>query len=56
MVNPQYPTKAKGKAHEDDPKKLEDDNRVCTAIRKLPQVSCSLPLLPSLDEMKSGTA
>lgn len=54
MVNPQYPTKAKGKAHEDDAKKLEDDNRVCTAIRKLPPVSC--PLLPSLDEMKSGTA
>ncbi|TNY21324.1 muts domain V-domain-containing protein [Rhodotorula diobovata] len=38
MVNPQYPTKAKGKASADadDLKKLEDDNRVCTSIRKLP--------------------
>lgn len=40
MVNPQYPTKAKGKASADadDLKKLEDDNRVCTSIRKLPPV------------------
>ncbi|GAA5902264.1 hypothetical protein JCM8208_007244 [Rhodotorula glutinis] len=37
MVNPQYPTKAKAKGADDDLKKLEDDNRVCTAIRKLPQ-------------------
>ncbi|BGP42822.1 MSH2 protein [Rhodotorula kratochvilovae] len=35
MVNPQYPTKGKGTA-DDDAKKLEEDNRVCQAIRKLP--------------------
>lgn len=45
MVNPQYPAKAKGKASADadDLKKLEDDNRVCTSIRKLPPVRCRRP-------------
>lgn len=41
MVNPQYPTKAadKGKGKEKDDKDVADENRVCSAIRKLPQVS-----------------
>ncbi|BGP57733.1 hypothetical protein JCM8202_002386 [Rhodotorula sphaerocarpa] len=41
MVNPQYPTKAadKGKGKEKDDKDVADENRVCSAIRKLPQVA-----------------
>lgn len=45
MVNPQYPTKKaadKGKGKEKDDKDVADENRACSAIRKLAPVSCSL--------------
>ncbi len=45
MVNPQYPTKKaadKGKGKEKDDKDVADENRACSAIRKLAPVSPSL--------------
>ena len=44
MVNPQYPTKKaadKGKGKEKDDKDVADENRACSAIRKLAPVSPS---------------
>lgn len=44
MVVPQYPTKKaadKGKGKEKDDKDVADENRVCSAIRKLGSVSAA---------------
>lgn len=44
MVNPQYPNKKaadKGKGKEKDDKDVADENRACSAIRKLAPVSPS---------------
>lgn len=56
MVNPQYPTKKaadKGKGKEKDDKDVADENRACSAIRKLAPVSLTLvlasPVIPRRD-------
>jgi hypothetical protein len=58
MVNPQYPTKKaadKGKGKEKDDKDVADENRACSAIRKLAPVSPSL-LLARPNFMKGRVA